>query len=47
MISMMGGVAHMEQMLQRSGPTARRDLRRAAPPVYAMARLPGLAKRHS
>lgn len=45
MLPMMRGVAHMDRMLERSGPTARRDVRRAAPPVYAMARLAGLAKR--
>jgi hypothetical protein len=42
MIPMMRGVAEMDRMLERSGPTARRDVRRAAPPVYAMARMAGL-----
>jgi hypothetical protein len=45
MIPMMRGVAEMDRMLESSGPTARRDVLRAAPPVYAMARLVGLAKR--
>ncbi|MGH3811347.1 MAG: hypothetical protein ACRDUV_02680 [Pseudonocardiaceae bacterium] len=45
MIPMMRGVAHMDRLLERSGPTARHDVRRAAPPVYAMARLIGLTKR--
>jgi hypothetical protein len=45
MIPMMRGVAEMDRMLESSGPTARRDVLCAAPPVYAMARLVGLAKR--
>lgn len=44
-IPMMRGVAHMDEMLKLSGPTARRDVRRGAPPVYAMARMLGLAWR--
>lgn len=42
-VPMMRGVAEMDRVLTLSGPTARRDVRRAAPPMYAMARLMGLA----
>lgn len=45
MVPMMRGIAQMDRMLECSGPTSRRDVLRAAPPVYAMARLAGLAKR--
>jgi Iodothyronine deiodinase len=45
MIPMMRGVAHMDEMLEASGPTARRDVRRGAPPVYAMARMVRLFRR--
>lgn len=44
-IPMMRGVARMDRMLEQSGPTARRDVLRSAPPVYAMARLTELARR--
>jgi hypothetical protein len=46
-IPMMRGVAEMDRMLEMSGPTARRDVLRAAPPIYAMARLAGIARRRS
>jgi hypothetical protein len=45
MIPMMRGVSQMDHMLELSGPTARREVRRSAPPIYAMARLAALAKR--
>lgn len=44
-VGMVRGLAHMDDALERSGPTARRDVRRAAPPMYAMAKLVGLARR--
>lgn len=47
MVPMMRGIARMDQVLEKSGPTARHDVRHAAPPVYAMARLAGLTKRHA
>jgi hypothetical protein len=43
-IPMVRGMAEMDRMLALSGPTARRDVRRAAPPMYAMARLMGMVK---
>ena len=45
LVPMMRGLARMDEMLQRSGPSARRDLPRQAPPMYAMARIAGLAGR--
>jgi len=45
MVPMMRGIAHMDEVLAMSGPTARRDVRRQAPPVYAMAKLAGLMRR--
>ncbi len=45
MVPMMRGIAHMDEMLERSGPSARRDVRRQAPPVYAMAKMAGLMRR--
>ncbi|WP_165985233.1 deiodinase-like protein [Streptomyces sp. YIM 98790] len=45
MVPMLRGVAEMDRMLTLSGPTARRDVRRGAPPMYAMARLMGAARR--
>lgn len=44
-VPMMRGLAHMDEILEQSGPTARRDLLHQAPPMYAMARLVGLARR--
>ncbi|MGK5448622.1 deiodinase-like protein [Streptomyces radiopugnans] len=44
MVPVLRGVAEMDRMLTLSGPTARRDVRKAAPPMYAMARLMGAAK---
>ncbi len=38
------GVAEMDRMPALSGPTARHDVRKAAPPMYAMARVMGLMK---
>ena len=46
-VPMMRGIAHMDEMLELSGPTARRDVRRQAPPVYAMAKLAGLMRRRT
>ncbi|WP_374224658.1 deiodinase-like protein [Streptomyces sp. ISL-99] len=43
-VPMLRGVAEMDRMLTLSGPTARRDVRKAAPPMYAMARVMGLMK---
>ena len=45
LVPMMRGLARMDEMLERSGPAARRDLLRQAPPMYAMARIAGLARR--
>ena len=45
MVPMMRGIAHMDEVLGMSGPTARRDVRRQAPPVYAMAKMAGLMRR--
>ncbi|MBV7697373.1 thioredoxin family protein [Streptomyces sp. TRM70350] len=45
MVPMLRGVAEMDRVLALSGPTARRDVRKAAPPMYAMARLMGLRHR--
>jgi hypothetical protein len=42
---MMRGLAHVDKMLERSGAAARRDLLRQASPMYAMARIAGLARR--
>jgi hypothetical protein len=39
------GLAHMDEMLERLGPAARRDLLRQAPPMYSMVRIAGLARR--
>lgn len=44
---MMRGLARMDEMLERSGPTARRDLLRQVPPMYAMAKLTGAMQRRS
>jgi hypothetical protein len=44
-VPMMRGVARMDEMPELSGPQARSDVRREAPPMYAMARLAGLMKR--
>ena len=44
-VPMMRGIAHMDEMLEASGPTARRDVRREAPPVYAMAKMVGMMRR--
>lgn len=38
-LAMMGGIGCMEPTLSSSGPTALRDLRREAPPVYLLARM--------
>jgi len=45
MVPMMRGLARMDEALERSGPTARRDLLRQVPPMYALAKLAGLASR--
>jgi hypothetical protein len=45
MVPMMRGLTRMDHMLELSGPTARRDVRRSAPPMYAMARLAARVKR--
>src|SRR6266511_1960538 len=45
MVPMMRGIAHMDEVLAMSGPTARRDVRRQAPPVYVMAKMAGLVRR--
>lgn len=45
MIPMMRGVANMRRVLDAAGPTARRDVLRQAPPVYAMATLMDTARR--
>jgi len=44
-LPMMRGLAHIDEILERSGPSARRDLRHQAPPMYALAKLAGLARR--
>ncbi|WP_175408797.1 deiodinase-like protein [Streptomyces sp. TRM64462] len=44
MVPIWRGIAEMDRMLTASGPTARRDVRRAAPPLYAMARMLGLVE---
>lgn len=44
---MMRGLARMDEMLERSGPIARRDLLRQVPPMYAMAKLTGAMQRRS
>lgn len=44
LIGMLRGVGKMDEMLDLSGPTARRDVARQAPPLYAMARLASLFK---
>lgn len=46
-VPMMRGIAHMDEMLGLSGPTARRDVRREAPPVYAMAKVAAVMRRRS
>lgn len=45
LVPMMRGLAHIDEVLERSGPTAKRDLLRQAPPMYAMAKLAALATR--
>lgn len=45
MVPMMRGMTHMDEMLKSSGPTARRDVIRSVPPMYAMARLASRIKR--
>lgn len=47
LVPMMRGLAHMDETLGRSGPTARRDLLRQVPPMYAMAKLAGMTRRRS
>ena len=42
LIPMLGGIGRMDEMLSLAGRDARRDVRRQAPPVYALARLAGL-----
>jgi hypothetical protein len=44
-LPMMRGVARMDSVLEQSGPTARRDVRREPPPMYLMAWLAGKLKR--
>ena len=43
-VPMMRGIAHMNEMLERSGPAARRHLLRRMPPMYAKARIARLAR---
>lgn len=42
LIPMISGMGSMYQVLERSGPTAKRDVLRQAPPMYAMARIADL-----
>jgi hypothetical protein len=44
-VPMFHGIAEMDRTLAMAGPTARRDFRRAAPPVYAVARMARLMHR--
>lgn len=39
MVPMLSGVGEMYEVLEQSGPTAKRDVLRQAPPMYLMARL--------
>lgn len=45
MLPMNRGRAFMDEVLERAGPTARRDALREAPPMYAMARAAGRVRR--
>jgi hypothetical protein len=45
LVPMVRGLAEMDRMLTLSGPTARHDVKKAAPPMYAMARLMGMRHR--
>jgi hypothetical protein len=44
MVGMMSGLGKMDEMLELSGPTARRDVARQMPPMYAMAKLASVFK---
>lgn len=44
LVPMLRGIREMDDILTLSGPTARRDVRRAAPPLYAMARMMGIVE---
>lgn len=46
-VPMMRGLARMDETLERSGATARRDVLRQVPPMYAMAKLAGVVRRRS
>jgi hypothetical protein len=39
LLPLLSGLGKTEEVLSRAGQTARRDFRRAAPPIYALARL--------
>jgi peroxiredoxin len=43
-VGMLSGLGKMDEMLELSGPTARRDVARQMPPMYAMARVASVFK---
>ena len=46
MVPMLKGIGMMDEVLSSAGQEAKRDVLREAPPMYALARLATLFRRH-